>query len=55
MIVPQKGRRLVLKELHESHTGSSKMKSSTWSYVWWPNMNVNIFEMAKSSSVCQVH
>ena len=55
MIVPQKGRRLVLEELHESHTGSSKMKSLARTYVWWPKMDTDIVEMAKSCSVCQVH
>ena len=55
MIVPQNGRKLVLEELHESHTGSSKMKSLARTYVWWPKMDADIVEMAKSCSVCQVH
>ena len=55
VIVPQKRRRLVLEELHESHTGSSKMKSLDRTYVWWPKMDADIVEIAKSCSVCQEH
>ena len=51
MIVPQKGRRLVLEELHESQTGSSKIKSLARTYVWWPKMDADIVETAKSCSV----
>ena len=42
-------------ELHESHMGSSKMKSLARTYVWWPKMDTDIVEMSKSCSVCQVH
>ena len=34
VIVPPKGREMIVKELHESHPGISRMKSLARGYVW---------------------
>ena len=36
VIVPSRGRSLVLTQLHETHPGISRMKSLARCYVWWP-------------------
>ena len=53
VIIPTKLRQLVLQELHETHAGSTKMKSIARSYVWWPNLDRNIEELSSACIVCQ--
>ena len=43
----------VLKELHDGHMGVVKMKALARSYVWWPNINALLEELAKACSGCQ--
>ena len=42
IVVPHPGRPTVLKELHDTHVGISKMKSLAGSYVWWPSLDGDI-------------
>ena len=53
VIVPPQGRQAVLNELHQSHPGTSRMKALARSYIWWPQMDLEIEKCVKSSSVCQ--
>ena len=39
-VIPPQIRDSVLKELHDTHIGISRMKSLT--YVWWPSLNKDI-------------
>ncbi len=51
--VPQKLQGHVLAELHSNHPGTCRMKSVARSYVWWPEMDQNIEDLAKSRTSCQ--
>lgn len=53
IVVPPKLRSNVLEALHEGHMGVVKMKSLVRSYIWWPGIDHQIGEMAKSCSGCQ--
>ena len=53
VVVPPKGQRLVLEELHDAHVGMSRMKALARSYVWWPLMNEQIETLVKSCTSCQ--
>ena len=47
------GRDQVLQELHEAHSGVSKMKSLAHAYIWWPNMDTQIEQLVRSCPLCQ--
>ena len=53
VVVPPPGREQVLQELHETHSGVSKMKSLARAYIWWPEMDSQIEQLVKSCPVCQ--
>ena len=52
IIVPPKHRSDMIKELHDGHMGSSKMKELARSYVWWPNMDRDLEEVSKTCIDC---
>ena len=52
-MVPPPGRVLVLEELHDSHLGASKMKSLARAYVWWPKLDSDIENLARTCTICQ--
>jgi len=43
----------VLAELHETHPGTSRMKSIARSYVWWPNTDDDIESTVQQCAQCQ--
>ena len=53
VVVPPSGRASVLEELHDSHLGASKMKSLTRAYIWWPKLDSDIENLARSCTTCQ--
>lgn len=53
VVVPPAGRTKVVEELHEGHQGTSRMKSLARSFVWWPLMDRDLEEKAKSCFTCQ--
>lgn len=53
VIIPCTLREKLLKELHRDHPGGSRMKSVTQSYIWWPGIDKEIEQLAKSCQSCQ--
>ena len=53
VLVPHKSRGKLLEELHHDHPGVTWMKSMARSYLWWPGLDKEIEEMAKSCQSCQ--
>ena len=46
VVVPPKLRDRVLRELHNSHPGTSRMKNFARQYIWWPGMDREIENVA---------
>ena len=42
VVMPPKFQHVLLKELHNEHSGISQTKSFARSYMWWPNMDICI-------------
>ena len=55
VVIPLPGRSLVLKQLHDTHPGISRMKSLARSYVWWPGLDTEIMTTVQRCDICQVH
>ena len=53
MVIPDKWRSKLLDELQYEHPGANKMKSVARSYFWWPKLDKDIENLAKSCSECQ--
>ena len=53
LVIPPTGRKLLLEELHEAHTGISHMKSRARMLMWWLNIDKDIKNMVRSCSACQ--
>ncbi|XP_033724581.1 uncharacterized protein K02A2.6-like [Pecten maximus] len=53
VIVPPKLQAEVLAEIHQGHIGIVKMKAVARSYVWWPNIDLDIEQLCKACTGCQ--
>ena len=53
VIIPPKGRKQLLNELHQGHPGVARMKALARGYIWWPKMDAEIEEEVKSCMSCQ--
>ena len=53
VVIPERLRREVLKELHGNHPGVNKMKMLARSYVWWPGIDDDIKSAVGSCPGCQ--
>ncbi|XP_065216880.1 uncharacterized protein K02A2.6-like [Planococcus citri] len=52
LIVPKKLQLKVLNELHSTHFGIGKLKSTARYYYYWPNMTSDIVNLIKNCSNC---
>ena len=48
VVIPNKLQDRMLKELHDGHMGVVKIKELARSYIWWPNINAQLEELAKA-------
>ena len=53
IIIPQKLRQMIQKELHVGHPGVIRMKAIARSYVWWPCIDKAIESQVKGCKQCQ--
>ncbi|XP_059047761.1 uncharacterized protein K02A2.6-like [Achroia grisella] len=53
IVVPVKLRSYILKEIHEGHLGMNKMKNIARNYVYWPNIDNDIEQVARECTACQ--
>ncbi|XP_060801401.1 uncharacterized protein K02A2.6-like [Amyelois transitella] len=55
VVIPEKLRSHLLKELHSTHEGIVKMKCNARSYFWWPGLDMQIENLIKSCDVCMTY
>ena len=53
VVIPQQGQTLLLKLLHQSHPGMTRMKGLARSYVWWPHMDRDVEREVQQCEACQ--
>ena len=53
VVVLSPGRAQVIEVLHEGHPGTTRMKSLSRSYVWWPGLDAAVEECVRSCDQCQ--
>ena len=53
VVVPVKLRQRILSDLHRDHGGIVRMKAVARSYMWWPGMDGDLENLAKSCTACQ--
>ncbi|XP_026054203.1 uncharacterized protein K02A2.6-like [Carassius auratus] len=53
IVIPSQGRGAVLKQLHQTHSGMSRMKGLARSYMWWPGMDQDVERVVQKCEVCQ--
>ena len=52
VIIPEKLRAAILRELHDTHLGATKMKAFARNYFWWPRLDSDIEATANACVVC---
>lgn len=55
VVIPMACRSDVLEELHQGHPGITRIKALARSYVWWPNLDAELENMAHGCHTCQLH
>ena len=54
-MIPARGQKQLLEDLHTAHPGMIRMKNLARSYLWWPGLDTDIEDKVKSCKVCQLH
>lgn len=52
IVIPKSLRKDLLKEVHSTHMGMSKMKTLCRSYMWWPGLDKDIERWVHSCDAC---
>uniref|UniRef100_A0A3B3SKQ2 Gypsy retrotransposon integrase-like protein 1 n=1 Tax=Paramormyrops kingsleyae TaxID=1676925 RepID=A0A3B3SKQ2_9TELE len=55
VVIPLQGRAALLKQLHQTHPGITRMKGLARSYMWWPNLDAEVESLVNACAVCQEH
>ena len=55
VVIPKKLQNQVLQDVHHDHTGIVRMKMLARSYYWFPEVDQQLENIAKSCEACQVH
>ena len=55
VVIPPLGQSLVMKQLHDTHPGISRMKSLAHSYIWWPGLDAEITSTVQRCYLCQLY
>ncbi|XP_060800357.1 uncharacterized protein K02A2.6-like [Amyelois transitella] len=53
VVIPSSLRSQVLEEIHTGHMGVVRMKQVARNYVWWPRLDADIEERARSCAACR--
>ena len=55
VVIPPVGRQKMMEELHQGHPGITRIKGLARGFVWWPGMDLDLENMVKSCSSCQIN
>ena len=53
VVIPQKIQARMIEKLHRDHPGVTRMKAIAHSYLWWPGLDKDLENCAKSCVSCQ--
>ena len=53
VIIPRALRTVVAEKIHDEHLGVVRMKALARSFIWWPNLDRNLEDLAKRCERCQ--
>ena len=53
VVIPPPRRAALLRHLHETHPGITRMKGLVRSYMWLPHLDAEVEALVKSCAVCQ--
>ena len=53
VLIPEKLRKKLLRELHTDHPGATRMKAIVRSYMWWPGLDRDLEDLAKACVECK--
>ena len=55
VIIPPQGRTKIIKEFHEGHPGSTRMKALARSFMWWPQLDRDLENVVQDCEICQTY
>lgn len=55
IVIPSSLRKKALDQLHSTHIGTVRMKLLAKRYIWWPNLDSDIEQRAKTCEACQLN